>query len=326
MPQVNLSGLNGSELRQLLDASRRRGDAALSYSILQEMAARRDGGEARHSSKGRRQSEPRMVAVDLGEPTEKDELPKDEAPIVEEPTAAAAPQTPEPLEMSRPLSLRLDDPQRPREASEDLDLRFRPAAPKKRAAPRGVSLRVFAGFTVGIALGTAFGWWAGGMARDVLPRPAPIQTAALAPEHAPPPPPPVAGPLAEAPPVPAAETLADAVTPPRAQAPIAAEAAGEASEPPAPSAPVVTSGCATEPTPADRTICGDPNLQRLQAELRQAYAEALDAHEDRDLLRQRQLAWRDARNTVSDPDRLTALYEARIRKLNAATAQAHGER
>ena len=41
MPQINLTALNGPELRQLLDASRRRGDATASYQILQEMAARR---------------------------------------------------------------------------------------------------------------------------------------------------------------------------------------------------------------------------------------------------------------------------------------------
>jgi hypothetical protein len=80
--------------------------------------------------------------------------------------------------------------------------------------------------------------------------------------------------------------------------------------------------CATEPTPADRTICGVPDLRRLRGELRQAYAEALQAHQDRALLRERQLAWASARNTVSDPDRLAALYEERIRKLNAATAAA----
>ncbi|MBU2364652.1 MAG: DUF1311 domain-containing protein, partial [Alphaproteobacteria bacterium] len=108
--------------------------------------------------------------------------------------------------------------------------------------------------------------------------------------------------------------------------------APEATEAPAPEtaeAPVLSrasAACAGEPTPADRTICDDPELQRLQRELRDAYAEALDAHEDRDLLRQRQLAWRDARNTVTDPARLARLYEDRIRKLNSATAAARGER
>jgi uncharacterized protein len=85
-------------------------------------------------------------------------------------------------------------------------------------------------------------------------------------------------------------------------------------------------GCAAQPTPADRAICGDAKLQRLQENLRQAYAEALAAHQDRALLRERQLAWRDARSEVSDPDRLARLYEERIRKLKAATAEALQQR
>jgi hypothetical protein len=56
--------------------------------------------------------------------------------------------------------------------------------------------------------------------------------------------------------------------------------------------------------------------------LRQAYAEALEAHADRALLRQRQLAWRSARDPVSDPARLAQLYDERIRKLRGATAEA----
>jgi uncharacterized protein YecT (DUF1311 family) len=85
-------------------------------------------------------------------------------------------------------------------------------------------------------------------------------------------------------------------------------------------------GCAAQPTPADRTICETPRLQRLQRDLRQAYADALDAHQDRDLLREHQLAWRDSRSTITDPDRLARLYEERIRKLNAAAAEARAER
>ena len=80
--------------------------------------------------------------------------------------------------------------------------------------------------------------------------------------------------------------------------------------------------CAGAATPADRTICESPRLQKLQRELRAAYAEALQAHQDRDTLRQRQLSWRDARNDVTEPDDLAQLYEQRIRKLNAATADA----
>jgi uncharacterized protein YecT (DUF1311 family) len=86
--------------------------------------------------------------------------------------------------------------------------------------------------------------------------------------------------------------------------------------------PAVAKGCATQPTPADRAICGDPRLRRLQAELRRAYDEALAAHEDRALLREHQLAWRDTRSAIGDPERLARLYEQRIRKLNAATAEA----
>ncbi len=83
--------------------------------------------------------------------------------------------------------------------------------------------------------------------------------------------------------------------------------------------------CAAE-TPADRAICGSPELQQLQGELRTAYAEALDAHADKTVLRQRQLAWRDGRNAVTDPERLAEIYAARIRKLTAATADAQRQR
>jgi uncharacterized protein len=100
-------------------------------------------------------------------------------------------------------------------------------------------------------------------------------------------------------------------------------AEGPASEPPpAPPAHHEADACAAQPTPADRAICGDPQLRELQRQLRQAYNEALEAHEDRALLRQRQLAWASARDAVTDPDRLLELYEQRIRKLNAATAAA----
>ena len=82
--------------------------------------------------------------------------------------------------------------------------------------------------------------------------------------------------------------------------------------------------CAGQPTPADKVICGDPALKTLQRELQRAYAAALAAHDDKAQLRERQLAWRDARSAVTDPARLTILYDERIRKLNAAAAEAHG--
>ena len=54
MLQVNLSNLSGPELRRLLDATRSRGEAALSYQILQEMAARREDGGLRGPFHARR--------------------------------------------------------------------------------------------------------------------------------------------------------------------------------------------------------------------------------------------------------------------------------
>jgi uncharacterized protein len=95
---------------------------------------------------------------------------------------------------------------------------------------------------------------------------------------------------------------------------------------PVPAAHSEASACDAQPTPADRTICGDPELRGLQHELRQAYNEALEAHQDRALLRQRQLAWASARDSVTDSGRLARLYEQRIRKLNAATAAAREQR
>ena len=67
-------------------------------------------------------------------------------------------------------------------------------------------------------------------------------------------------------------------------------------------------------------------MRRLQRELRLAYAEALAAHRDKARLRERQLAWRDARNAIADPARLAVVYEQRIQKLKAATADARRRR
>lgn len=394
MPQVNLSTLSGQELRQLLDASRRRGDAPLSYKILQEMAARREAPAARSGFMKRRPAEPHLIAVELGEPEEVDDVPpmphwrpparESEAAAPPEPAAAPAPvhrrprrkmrpaqtmppasaapvaadedASPSPfLETDRPLSLRDADPEPASdEASDttDRDLRLPAAGPERPRAPRRHFLRDVAGFAVGITLGIGLGWWGGRIARDVLslpaaPAAAPIRTAALAPRPAP-----ALAPQAPsaAEPPPAPETPADPAVgpPPNAQEPAANTDSTAIEPPPPPPAPrnadpvriaetaqsapdrstpaVVVKGCAAEATPADREICGDPELRRLQRELQRAYAQALDAHQDRALLRQRQLAWRDARNAVADPDRLARLYEQRIRKLNAATAEARQQR
>jgi uncharacterized protein YecT (DUF1311 family) len=192
------------------------------------------------------------------------------------------------------------------------------------------------GFAAGAAAGLALGWWVGGVTRQAPPQPAtpppaPVQIAALAPQAAP-----VAAPAA-----PAAEPEPAPEAPPEAsEAPVLSldaedvshDAVAQAVEPPppvetvAPEPAVVADPCAAEPTPADRTICGDRELRRLQRRLQRAYAEALSAHEEKALLRQRQLAWREARNDVADPGRLARLYERRIEKLNSATAEARRER
>ena len=433
MLQVNLSTLNGPELRRLLDTTRERGEAALTYQILQEMAARREGG-GRRGLFQRRPAEERFIAVDLGDPMErKDELPPmpawrappppesggstltprgptagppprqsrgrktQAAPAVTpaarpvakvdvkpppEPTPApsarqsrrrkthAAPAVP-PAALPLPKA-DLESTLRPRLESEprriiwDADLepledeaansmdggpRSAPAGQHVPSAPRRFRRGHAAGLAVGAVAGIALGWWIAAITREAPSPPAataapPIRTAALArrPQPAPAPVLPAATtpePAPEAPPEPAVA----APTPALPEAPVAApvtpnvnlKATGEAMELPQvvepPKAKETTTAkgttanaCAARPTPADREICASPKLQRLQRELRRAYAEALQAHQDRALLRERQLAWRDARNTVSDPDRLARLYEQRIRKLNAATAEARRQR
>jgi len=352
MMQVDLSTLRGPELRQLLDATRRRGQAKLSYEILQEMEARRARG-------GQPSPEPRLVPLNLGDPMDPDEeeLGPIEASHVEpepdrEPAAPAAEEA-EPLRLER-------DPARPakRARAARAPKAAPPPTPERAPRPKGVWGRrvrwAILGLLAGGAAGYVFGFWVGTDGRAVSPAAAPpLQVAAVTP----PPAPPVAAPA----PDPAASEAATAISPQVAPAeaapaatsaaPSAAPAAPAASAPipapvpapvPAPAAPIAAEppakaevasaaptappapkkGCAGQATPADQAICGDPKLKRLQAELRAAYAEALAAHEDKALLRERQLAWADARDNVSDPARLARLYEERIRKLNAATAEA----
>ena len=325
MPHVNLSTMSRAELRQLLDSSRQRGEAAVTYQVLQEMAVRRDPPERRGLFPARRPSEPRIVEVNLGDPMQ----PTDDLP-------------PAPKPPDSHWDGDLDLPDAPAiEAPGDWDLRVAPAEPANLPTPRRRRGLPGAGFAAGIVLGVAGGWGVASLAgqtRSPAPAPAPIVTAALALPAAPAPPPvdpiaagPAAAPLglivtAELSPADLPQGAALAPESPD----IARDAAARAVEPPPPAprieAPRATladaKGCASEPTPADQEICGDPNLRRLQSELRQAYAEALEAHDDRTLRRQRQLAWREARNTVAEPARLARLYEQRIRKLNAATDEA----
>lgn len=385
MPNVNLSSLSGPELRRLLDSARQRGEAALSYRILQEMEARREHGERKGLFSLRRSAEPHTVAVNLGDPMDRpdDDVPPmpywrapqvaeaevapqpepvpDPAPrrprrrnTQPEPAAAEAPiaaldDEPAPPEPRPLLSFRYDDPE-PEEAAEgakDWDLRLPPPRVETAGPPRGLRRGLAAGFAVGIAAGVTLGWWVWAReGRSPVPAAvaAPIQTAALERPPTPIPAPivPVAAeptPAPEAAPEPAvAPPNPTEVSPPAPEAPeIApdAQVQAQADAPTPPPLPVQrhadairtaetpqADACAAQPTPADRTICSDPELRGLQRELRQAYNEALEAHQDRALLRQRQLAWASARDTVTEPDRLAQLYEQRIRKLNAATAQA----
>lgn len=318
MPHVDLSTLSGAELRQLLDTTRARGQAAQSYEILQEMAARREREPgARLKPRRRTRGEPRIIAVDLGDPLERREEP--EAPVAAAGEFDFGPFEREPAATDMP--------------AEPLDFRLeRPAPPPQPPASRRRAPWAMGAFVAGAALGVAAGWWAadagfGPPAAPPEPSPAEFAAAAAPPEAAAAPPPqtldvavvePAPLPEPVAPPIDAVAAAADA-----SDQAVHSPDTGDAPEtPPAEGAPAATA-CAGAVTPADRTICGDPELQRLQKALRQAYAEALDAHAERGLLRQRQLAWRDSRNSVTDPDRLAALYEARIRKLNAATADAH---
>jgi len=355
MPHVNLSTLKGPELRRLLDSARQRGEASLSYRILQEMEARRENGERKGLFQKRRADGQDALTVQLDEPmaAEDDDLPpmplwrppvhgaqaEDTAPT----PAAAVEDEPAPAtDIGPPLLLRSTDPPQAEDRgadAEDWDLRLHPPPQKQapeppRAPPRGLRRGLTAGFAVGIAAGLGLGWWVWGPGRLAPPLTtaiaAPVQTAAAAPSparSAPAPAPAAAEP--EPTPEPAPEP---AVEPPPVAVEAAPAPAPEGAAPPAahqPAEPVTaaeTNPCAAQPTPADRTICGDPHLRDLQRELRQAYNAALEAHEDRALLRQRQLAWAGARDAVSDPERLARLYEERIRKLNAATAAARQQR
>src|SRR5436190_20577702 len=109
MLQVDLSTLNGPELRRLLDTTRERGQAALTYQILQEMAARRERvarGGPRALLPGRRPAEPRMIDVELGDPLDDpdDDIPPMPSwrPPLLGPEAAGARRSPEPAAPAAP--------------------------------------------------------------------------------------------------------------------------------------------------------------------------------------------------------------------------------
>lgn len=296
LPNLDLSALNGAELRRLLDTARERGLAAQSYQILEEMARRREAGSAGARARSRRPAEPRVISMEFGDPLERrDDFAEAEAEPSPDPAG-------------------------------DLTLGREPRAGRRRwGLPAGT-------FVAGAAMGVVLGAWlaSGGGA----PSSSSAELAALQAELAAPTPIDTPAPPAVEP-VPAAEPLAPEMAetpaaPPTSAAPEAAaqaEPSPAAAEEPAEAATDNADGClAAAETPADRAICADPDLQRLQRDLRRAYAEAIEAHADRTILRQRQLAWRDARNPVTDPARLAALYQERIRKLNAAAEDARRQR
>jgi uncharacterized protein YecT (DUF1311 family) len=330
MTQVDdLSHLSGPQLRRLLDATRQSGEAEQSYAILQEMAARREGRARPNPSRkprGRAADEPRTL--NLGDAPE---VAAEVAETVLPPGAVWH-------SLDDRASRREPDPPA---AEEDLNLSLPPERPPERspvrpwARPR-LPLGLTAGFAAGLAAGVALGWWA-------HRPPAPVAVAAAFRPPPPAEPPAAASVAAVSPPAPAATpepaSEAPAESPPAASSepaetaaasPAAAEAAPINALPRtaavSPAAHTGAEGCAAQPTPADRTICGDASLRRLRRELRKAYAAALAAHADRDTLREHQLAWADARDGVTDSGRLAAVYAQRIRRLNAAAADARRQK
>ena len=365
MAQVDLTALSVPELRRLLGASRERGQAAVSYQILQELAARRERGLPRLFV-ARRPAEPRVVAVDLGDPiaesapdeeTEDDipPLPPGWVPQAPAPAAATARSSgrsrtppsagtprktvvakvaPAPTAGVRATSAAQatpaleppPDPVAPRPFEADRAPGREPLGPPRERSPRRELARwsglIFAG---GVAMGATFGWWAEGVTQRLFQQDTAVTAAASTPAPAGTPvtaAPPTATPAAAAPVQDASGDVLAADLPSATAPPVVRPAA-----PPLGRLPrAAPAGCVAAATPADRTICRHPQLVSRQRELRRAYAEALVAHADRARLRQRQLAWREARNAVTAPDRLAQLYDERIRRLHAATADAKRQR
>lgn len=318
LQQLDLSTLSGPELRSLLDSARERGHAAQSYEILQEMARRREdeaqAPKGRFRGRRREPGEPHVITLDLGDPLDRDD-------------PFEVPPPPEDPEAEPPLTLAREPEPAPRAA--------KPAkAPKPPKPPKPVRVRRGPGSPLGFALGglagIVLGVGVGGSVREMLMPPPDVELAEAAQLPPPPPPLPPEPPApVETAPAPVVEAVSAApletAAAPSVETAEMVQDAGAVAETPEP-AEAPAAACASEATAADRAICGDADLQKLQKDLREAYAEALAAHEDKATLRQRQLAWRDARSTVEDPERLAGLYEARIRKLKAATAAARAGR
>lgn len=350
MPDIDLSTLSGAKLRGLLDASRQRGQAAQAYQILQEMSDRRN--RARRRAGGHVIS---MDFRDPADQFDTEPGAGPQASQAWDPARAQGDDAELRLTLDDPPS-RARKPSRGRARRDDpppppprrripvlgfsmglalglvlgvgVGLESRTAAPEPQAAafPEAPALPSQATTTPPPPDTSPV------IAADTAPTPETATNTAASQEQ----PAATATPAdsADIGPMPAAAgpPAANQATPPAqtgsqtAAAPVATPAGPPRSRRVASDPTDVTTqaaaatpppkACAAAPTAADRTICGDPRLERLQRALRQAYARALSAAPDPGALRQRQLAWRDARSTVTDPDRLARLYQERTRALD----------
>lgn len=90
-----------------------------------------------------------------------------------------------------------------------------------------------------------------------------------------------------------------------------------------PKAAKAVSRCRFEPTPAQRILCGSPQLQTADRRLQNAYSRALKAGADRRILEGEQAAWRAMRNSAADRREMAHLYAQRMRELDQHLAQAN---
>ena len=195
MLTLDLSTLRGPELRRLLDTTRQRGQAKLSYEILREMAARRERSEGHRSFARRHGGEPHEINLELGDPLDRvDDDAGDEDMVqlgevfVDEPLETAAVEPDEPIYLhSEHEPEAYGPPPRSRQG---------PPPGRSGPAPRRW-LWVTVGVAIGLFVGVAIGGWADGVSREPrLPAskaPDAVQVATLAPAAPPP------APAAEAP-------------------------------------------------------------------------------------------------------------------------------
>lgn len=113
-----------------------------------------------------------------------------------------------------------------------------------------------------------------------------------------------------------------AVTP---EAPVLQQATAEtrqaAATPPRKAAATkAASRCRFEPTPAQRILCANPQLQAADRRMQQAYRRALAAGADREVLEGEQAAWRTMRNAADNRREMAEAYARRLRELETYVA------